>query len=69
MGEEARDLLDKELAKQNQKLPGKINRQIDKNRDKLRLSVQDLLTSQWGSMAAKQLGLGDNQPAALRGTK
>ena len=69
LGEEARDLLDKELAKQNQKLPSKINRQIDKNRDKLRLSVQDLLTSQWGSMAAKQLGLGDNQPAAIRGTK
>jgi len=69
LGEEARDLLDKELAKQNQKLPGKINRQIDKNRDKLRLSVQDLLTSQWGGLAAKQLGLGDNQPAAIRGPK
>jgi len=52
------------MAKQNQKLPSKINRQIDKNRDKLRLSVQDLLTSQWGGLAAKQLGLGDDQAAA-----
>ncbi len=64
LGEEARDLLDKELAKQNQKLPSKINRQIDKNRDKLRLSVQDLLTSQWGGLAAKQLGLGDDPARA-----
>jgi hypothetical protein len=55
--------LDQELAKQNRKLPEKINRQIDKNRDRLRLSVQDLLTTQWGPLAAKQLGLGDPQPA------
>jgi hypothetical protein len=69
LGEEARDLLDKELAKQNQKLPSKINRQIEKNRDKLRLSVQDLLASQWGGLAAKQLGLGDNPAEPVRGTK
>jgi hypothetical protein len=69
LGEEARGLLDKELAKQNQKLPSKINRQIDKNRDKLRLSIQDLLKSQWGGLAAKQLGLGDDPAAAIRGTK
>ncbi len=60
LGEEARDLLDKELAKQNQKLPSKINRQIDKNRQKLRLSVHDVLASQWRGLAAKQLGLDDN---------
>ncbi len=61
LGKQARDLLDKELAKQNEKLSSKINRQIDKNRDKLRLSFQDLLTSQWGELAAKQLGMGDGQ--------
>jgi hypothetical protein len=61
LGDQARDLLDKEIAKLNGKLPSKINRQIDKNRDKLRLSVQDLLASQWGSLAAKQLGLGASQ--------
>jgi hypothetical protein len=47
------------VAKQNAKLPDKINRQISKNRERLRLSVQDLLTSQWGPLAAKQLGLSD----------
>jgi hypothetical protein len=58
LGHQARELLDRELAKQNEKLPSKINRQIDRNRDKLRLSVQDLLSSQWGALAARQLGLG-----------
>ncbi len=62
LGEEARGLLDRELNKQSARLPEKINRQIDKRRDRLRLSVQDLLASRWGPLAAQQLGLGD--PAA-----
>ncbi len=57
LGEQARDLLDREVAQQNARLPEKINRQIGKSRDRLRLSAQDLLTSQWGPLAAKQLGL------------
>ena len=65
LGDQARSLLDKELAKQNEKLPGKINRQIEKNRDQLRLSVQDLLTSRWGELAAKQLGLDDRQASGV----
>jgi len=65
LGDQARSLLDKELAKQNEKLPGKINRQIEKNRDQLRLSVQDLLTSRWGGLAAKQLGLDDRQASGV----
>ena len=59
LGEQARDLVDRELAKQNARLPEKINRQIGKSRERLRLSAQDLLTSQWGPLAAKQLGLSD----------
>lgn len=59
LGKQARDLLDREVAKQNAKLPEKINRQIGKNREQLRLSVQDLLTSHWGPLAAKQLGMND----------
>jgi len=55
LGEEARGLLDREVAKQNAKLPEKINRQLEKNR--LRLSAQDVLTSRWGTLAAQQLGL------------
>jgi len=50
LGQQARSLLDKELARQNEKLPDTINRQIDKNRQRLRLSVQDLLTTKWGSL-------------------
>lgn len=59
LGQQARDLLDREVAKQNARLPEKINGQIGKRRERLRLSVQDLLTSQWGPLAAKQLGLSD----------
>ncbi len=66
LGQQARDLLDREVAKQSAKLPDKINRQIGKNRERLRLSVQDLLTSQWGPLAAKQLGLSD--PTSSGGT-
>lgn len=57
LGQQARGLLHKELARQNEKLPDKLNRQIDKNRPRLRLSVQDLLASKWGSLAAQQLQL------------
>jgi hypothetical protein len=66
LGQQARDRLDREVAKQSAKLPDKINRQIGKNRERLRLSVQDLLTSQWGPLAAKQLGLSD--PTSSGGT-
>lgn len=70
LGQQSHSLLHKELAKQNQKLADKINRQIDKHRPRLRLSVQDLLASKWSSLAAQQLELaapnrGDApQPAA-----
>lgn len=63
LGDQARSLLERELDKQNEKLPSKINRQIEKNRGKLRLSVQELLASRWGGVAASQLGL-DNPTAA-----
>jgi hypothetical protein len=59
LGQQTRSLLDQELAKQNAKLPDKINRQIDRNRQQLRLSVQDLLATKWGPLAAKQLELGN----------
>lgn len=62
LGDQSRSLLERELHKQNEKLPNKINRQIDKSRDKLRLSVAELLASRWGGLAAKQLGL-DNATA------
>lgn len=68
LGDQARDLLDRQIAKQNEKLPGKINRQIEKNRDHLRLSVQDLLTSRWGGLAAKQLGLDARQAGGIGAT-
>jgi hypothetical protein len=33
----------------------RINRQIEKQQDDLRLSIHDLLASKWGDFAAKQL--------------
>ncbi len=57
LGRQARGRVEKELARQSDKLPEKFNRQIDKNRDRLRLSIHDMLASKWGSLAATQLGL------------
>ena len=59
LGRQARSLLNKELARQSERLPDKTNRQIDKNRQRLRLSIQDLLATQWGPIATRQLGFAD----------
>jgi hypothetical protein len=58
LGKTLRELLENELARRRHKLPDKINRQIAKNRDDLRLSLQDVLGSQWGSFARDHLGIG-----------
>lgn len=42
-----RELIENELEDRRQELPAKLNRQIDKNRKKLRLSVHDILKSKW----------------------
>jgi hypothetical protein len=55
LGEELDDVLRDELARRRGQLTAAINRQIDKHRDQLRLSLQDLLKSPWGGLAAKNL--------------
>jgi hypothetical protein len=59
LGKALREILEDELAKRRHKLPDKINRQIAKNQDNLRLSLQDVLGSQWGGFAKEYLGIGE----------
>jgi len=54
-----REIVEDEIADRRGQIVKKVNRQIDKHRDDLRLSLHDLLASQWGELAAKQL-----QPAS-----
>jgi hypothetical protein len=56
----ARTELDEEVAKKEQELVVRINREIDENADKLRLSLADTLSSRWGRQAADLL------PPAIR---
>lgn len=44
-GDGIETLIRKELKKKNEKLVGKINRQIEKNEDELRISLRDMVTS------------------------
>jgi hypothetical protein len=48
IGRGIRDALAEKLADDGPKLAEKLNRQIAKNQDKLRLSFQDAVRSQWG---------------------
>jgi hypothetical protein len=50
-----RDFLDSKIADRRHQMVDRVNRQLDKHQDRLRLSVHDLLASQWGDLAAKQL--------------
>ena len=45
-----RVLLDR-IEKKRKDLPAKINRQIEKNQDKMRLSLSDFATSKWNALA------------------
>lgn len=57
LGRGIRDLLEDELRKRRHELPERINRQIAKNPDRLRLSLRDVLDSRWGGLAAETLGV------------
>ena len=47
LGEEAHDILQREINKRREKLTSKLNKQIEKNQSKLTLSLADLGRSQW----------------------
>jgi hypothetical protein len=59
LGSAIRDVVESKIADRRGQMVKRINRQIEKRQDDLRLSIHDLLASQWGDLAAKQL-----QPAA-----
>lgn len=60
LGSAVRNVVEDKLEDQQHKLPEKINRQIEKNRSKLRLSLHDVLQSQWGEIAQRNITGGDN---------
>jgi hypothetical protein len=66
LGKGLRDVVEDELAKRRRKLPEKINRQIDKNREDLRLSLYDVLGSAWGDLAAKHFNIPGEDASAGR---
>ncbi len=55
LGRAARGMLEERLAGRRQRLTDRMQRQIDRRRDELRLSLHELLSSQWGDLAARQL--------------
>jgi hypothetical protein len=52
LGEEARGVIEDELAERNAAITTKLNQQIAKKKDKLRLSLADLAKSKWGDLTA-----------------
>jgi hypothetical protein len=50
LGDSLRGVVEHELEDKRGKLVEKINQQIDKNRDKLRLSLHDLVASKWSDL-------------------
>jgi hypothetical protein len=57
LGKALRELLERQVAKQQERLPRKLNEQIEKNRDKLRFSVSELFESEWKGLAGSYLGI------------
>ena len=55
LGRSAQGVLEQQVARRRERLVARINRQIDRRRDDLRLSLYDLLNSRWGDLAARQL--------------
>lgn len=52
LGSEAREVLEDELAERNREIAAKINRQITKKEDRLRISLSDLATTKFGDLRA-----------------
>ncbi len=73
LGRGVRKILEEKIKDGNQKLAAKLNRQIEKKKDKLRFSMHDLLKSKWSKLAKhvdkEQASDGkDNTDAALNAT-
>jgi len=51
LGRAVRRILDDKIVETNQKLPDKLNRQIEKKKERLRFSIHDLVSSKWSELA------------------
>ena len=50
IGDEAHKIIEKKLADKREELVAKINKQIGRNEDKLRVSLQEFLQQKWGRL-------------------
>jgi len=55
LGSAVKDFAESKIADRRDQLVKRVNRQIEKHQDDLRLSIHDLLASKWGGLAAEQL--------------
>jgi hypothetical protein len=55
LGSAVQDFVESKIADRRHQMVRRINRQIEKHQDDLRLSIHDLLASKWGDLAAEQL--------------
>lgn len=51
LGRGVKNVLDDKIHDERRRLTDRINREIDKNRDKLRVSLADLLSSRWSELS------------------
>ena len=61
LGRSLREVIESQVAKNNNELAGRLNREIEKNRDDLRLSLHDVLASKWGSLVEKHKAIKPDQ--------
>lgn len=55
IGDEARRIIEKKLAEKRADLVAKINRQIEKNQDQLKVSLREYVEQEWGRLLSGQL--------------
>jgi hypothetical protein len=60
VGRGARKILDDKISEQEVKLVDKMNKSIAKKKDKLRLSVKELIDSEWSKIAGDYVPLDEN---------
>jgi hypothetical protein len=55
IGDEARRIIEKKLAEKREDLVAKINRQIEKNQEQLKVSLREYVQQEWGRLISGQL--------------
>jgi hypothetical protein len=62
LGSAVRGFVESKIADRRGQMVKRINRQIEKHQDDLRLSIHDLLATKWGELAAQQLETAGETP-------